>query len=194
MKNSSKYYLLGLGLIALLLVSCSHDRNKPGYQYFDDMVTSLAYETGSENPVFKDGKTNQAPVDGTLARGQLPYDYAAKSADEQTRAGLELQNSVTITAKSLKQGKTQYDIYCAICHGAGGKGDGTIVANGKFTALPTDLTSERVQNFNDGEIFHIITTGSVSGLMGAHGSQINVDDRWMIVNFIKNGLSTKVKK
>lgn len=186
-------YLFGLGIIALILSSCSHDRNKPGYQYVDDMVPSLAYEADSDNPVFKDGKTNQEPVKGTIARGQLPYDYAAKSADEQIRAGLELENPISITEESLNQGKAQFDIYCAICHGTGGKGDGTIVKNGKFTALPTDLTSERVQNFKDGEIFHIITTGSVSGLMGAHGPQVKVDNRWMIVNYIKNGLSTKVK-
>ncbi len=177
-----------------MFASCSHDRNKPGYQYFDDMVTPLSYETDSENPIFKDGKTNQLPVKGTIARGQMPYDYQAKSADEQTRAGIELVNPVSMTEESLKQGKVQFDIYCAICHGAGGKGDGTIVTNGKFTAKPIDLTSERVQNFKDGEIFHIITTGSVSGLMGAHGSQVGVNDRWMIVNYIKNGLSTKVKK
>jgi mono/diheme cytochrome c family protein len=186
-------YLFGLGIIALVLSSCAHDRNKPGYKYFDDMVTPIAYETDSENPVFKDGKTNQMPVDGTIARGHLPYDYGAKSADEQTRAGVELKNPIEKTEESLKQGKVQFDIYCAICHGSGGKGDGTIIVNGKFSAVPTDLTSERVQNFADGEIFHIITTGSVSGLMGAHGPQIKVDDRWMIVNYIKNGLSTKVK-
>lgn len=186
-------FMLGLGVLTLVLASCSHDRNKPGYQYIDDMVPSLAYEADSENPVFKDGKTNQEPVKGTIARGQLPYDYAAKSAEEQVRAGLELKNPVAITEESLKQGKTQYDIYCIVCHGAGGKGDGTIVKNGKFTALPTDLTSERVQNFQDGEIFHVITKGSISGLMGPHGSQVKVDNRWMIVNFIKNGLSAKVK-
>jgi len=193
MIRSSKYYLFSLGLIALLFASCSHDRNTPGYQYIDDMVPSLAYETDSDNPVFKDGKTNQMPVDGTIARGQLPYDYGAKSADEQTRAGLELKNTMAATEESLKLGKTQFDIYCAICHGTTGKGDGTIIANGKFTAVPADLNADRVQNFADGEIFHIITTGSISGLMGAHGSQVEVDDRWMIVNYIKNGLSTKVK-
>ena len=62
-----------------------------------------------------------------------------------------------------------------------------------FTALPADLNAERVQNLPDGEIFHIITTGSISGLMGAHGSQVKVDDRWMIVNYIKNNFSTKAK-
>ncbi len=193
MKLRTKYYFLSLAVTAFLFSSCDHDRNNPGYEYFDDMVVSLAYETDSENPVFKDGKTNQKPVEGTIARGQLPYDFAAKSADEQTRAGVELKNTVAKTNESLTQGKTQYDIYCAICHGTGGKGDGAIVANGKFTAVPTDLLSDRVQNMPDGEVFHVITTGSITGLMGAHGSLVNTDDRWMIVNYIKNGLSTKTK-
>lgn len=174
-------------------MACSHDRNTRGYDYLENMTNSLAYEAGSENPIFKDSITNQPPVEGTLARGQMPYDYEARSADEQTRAGIELKNTIPVSEESLKKGKEQFDIYCAICHGVGGKGDGTIVANGKFTAMPTDLTSDRVQNMADGEIFHIITVGSISGLMGAHGPQVKVDDRWMIANYIKNKFNTKAE-
>jgi len=186
-----KKYILSIGVIALLIASCSHSSKKPGNQYFTDMTTSLAYETYSDNPVFKDGKTNQLPVEGTIARGQMPYNYAAKSADEQIRAGLELVNPIPVNEANLTRGKTQFTIYCAICHGDGGKSDGTLYTSGKFTALPVDLTSERVQNFPDGQIFHVITRGSVAGLMGAHASQIKPTDRWMIVNYIKNGFQVK---
>ncbi|MDF1551076.1 MAG: c-type cytochrome [Bacteroidales bacterium] len=193
MIRSKKYYLLLPGLIILLLTSCSHDRNSRGYEYFNDMVVSTAYETDSENPFFQDGKTNQQPVAGTIARGHLPYEYGAKSADEQVRAGLELQNPIALNEETLTRGKEQFTIYCAVCHGDMAKGDGTIVANGKFAAIPADLNSDRVQSWPDGEIYHVITSGSISGLMGAHASQIQPDDRWMIVNYIKNKFSTKAK-
>ncbi|MFN8257237.1 MAG: c-type cytochrome [Bacteroidales bacterium] len=186
-----KKYLLIISAVAVLTSSCSHSRNKPGRQYFDDMINSLAYESYSPNPVFKDGKTNQLPVKGTIARGHLPYHFAAKSADEQLRAGKELVNPVPVDEASLTKGKALFEVYCAICHGPGGKGDGSLHASGKFTALPADLTSERIVKFEDGQIFHVITVGSVSGLMGPHATQILPNDRWMIVNYIKNNFSDK---
>ena len=189
----AKYYLTSLLAISFLFSSCSHEKKKPGYEYFDDMVVSLAYETDSENPVFKDGKTDQLPVEGTIARGQEVYDYAPKQADEMTRAGKELINPIKMDSVSLETGKKQFTIYCMVCHGEQGKGDGTIVANGKFPARPADLGGDRVTKLKDGEIFYVITSGSISGLMGAHGSQVKVDDRWMIINYIRNGFSTKLK-
>ena len=178
----------------MFIASCSHSRKKPGYEYVNDMVPSVAYDAYSVNPIFKDGKTNQLPVAGTIARGKMPYEYAAKSADEQTRAGKELKNPVATDSISLAKGKELFTIYCAICHGANGKGDGTLYTSGKFTAIPADLTSDRVKNFPDGEIFHVITRGSVSGLMGSHATQIKPINRWMIVNYIKNNFSDKLAK
>jgi len=43
-----------------------------------------------------------------------------------------------------------------------------------------------VQNKPDGEIYHVITMGSLSGLMGPHGSQIRPDKRWMIINYVRS--------
>jgi mono/diheme cytochrome c family protein len=188
-----KKYLLSLLIMTMFIVSCSHSSKKPGNQYFNDMNVSLAYETYSDNPVFKDGKTNQLPVAGTIARGKMPYNYGAKSADEQTRAGKELINPTIINETTLAKGKAQFTIYCAICHGTEGKGDGTLHTSGKFTSIPADLTSERIRNFPDGEIFHVITRGSITGLMGSHATQINPQNRWMIVDYIKNGFSVKAK-
>ncbi len=81
-----------------------------------------------------------------------------------------------------------------ICHGKQGKGDGTLFTSGKFTAQPTNLSEDRIMNMPDGEIYHIITKGSVSGLMGAHASQIKPENRWKIVKYIRNNFSLKVKK
>ncbi len=189
-----KKYILSLSIFLAMFVSCSHTSKKPGREYVNDMVPSVPYDTYSENPNFKDGKTNQLPVAGTISRGYMPYGYAAKSADEQVRAGKELINPVAMDSVSLAKGKEQFKVYCMICHGDGGKGDGTLHTSGKFTALPTDLTSERVKNFADGEIYHVITRGSITGLMGSHAAQIKPMNRWMIVNYIKNNFSVKPNK
>jgi mono/diheme cytochrome c family protein len=184
--------ILSLILVSIVFSSCTHDRKKPGLQYMDDMVTPIAYEDYSPNPVFANGQTEQMPVAGTIARGKMPYPYA-RTADGQKLAGEQLQNPYKASKEILVRGKAKFDIYCMICHGSSGRGDGTLFTSGKFSAPPTDLMGERVQNLPDGEIYHVITKGSIAGLMGAHGSQIKSDDRWKIVTYIKNGCSTKVK-
>ena len=55
-----------------------------------------------------------------------------------------------------------------MCHGNTGKGDGYLVTTGKFNTEVTSLVDEYVQNKPDGEIFHVITIGSISGYMGSH--------------------------
>jgi len=187
-------YFICASVVLMFFSSCGHSSKKPGREYFNDMVVSTAYDAYSENPVFKDGKTNQLPVQGTIARGKMLYPYGAKSAEEQLKAGKELVNAVEVNEANLLKGKELFTVYCAICHGTEGKGDGTLYTSGKFTALPIDLTSERVQNFPDGEIFHVITQGSITGLMGSHASQISIENRWKIVNYVKNQFSVKPVK
>jgi mono/diheme cytochrome c family protein len=190
-KNKLNIFL-SFALLLMFFSSCNHDRNKRGNQYMDDMVTPISYEDYSSNPVFANGQTGQLPVEGTIARGKMPYIYP-KTADGQILAGKELYNPYKISKDVLMKGKEQYDIYCLICHGTTGKGNGTLYESGKFPALPADLSVDRIKNMPDGEIYHIITKGSVSGLMGAHGPQISPENRWKIITFINNKCSVKVK-
>jgi mono/diheme cytochrome c family protein len=115
----------------------------------------------------------------------MPYPYKAKSFDDQKLAGEELANPVVSTPEVLAKGKEQYTIYCSICHGVLGKGDGQLFTSGKFTAKPTSLADSLVQSKKDGEIYHIITVGSISGLMGAHGPQISPESRWNIIHYVR---------
>jgi len=185
-----KYIILLLVLVGLS--SCNHVQEKTYWDYMGnfDMYYSQAYESYSPNKVFKDGKTLQKPIEGTVSREFMPYPFRDKFGDK-TKAGELLKNPLSPTKENLAKGKAKYDVYCAICHGEKGKGDGQLtklVKNGKklYPAPPADLTAGFIQAKPDGEIFHVITMGSA--IMGAHGSQIKTDDRWRIVLYIKNGL------
>ena len=70
LKNTIK----SLAAIALILAfgSCDRDRNTKGWEYFDDMTHSAAYETYTPNPNFADGKTMRNPVEGTIPLGYQP--------------------------------------------------------------------------------------------------------------------------
>lgn len=181
-----KYPVIPVAALTLLLMSCNHDRNQPGYAYMPDMYYSEAYEAFTKNPLFKDSLTMQAPVKGTIARGHYPpYPYKAKSADDQKLAGLELVNPVPSSPEVLAKGKEQYEIFCMNCHGERGDGKGYLFTSKRFTAQPTSLTGDLVKAKPDGEIYHVITLGTLSGLMGAHASQISPEDRWKIVHYVR---------
>lgn len=186
-----KHYKTGFFITTLIVLvalsSCNHDRNHPGWVYAPDMMYSEAYDAYTENPNFENGRTMQLPVKGSIARGSIPYPYE-KTYFGQVAAGKELVNPLEINNEVLATGKEQYDIYCAICHGDQGKGDGYLYTSKLFTVKPTSLVEAYVQNKPDGEIYHIITLGSLSTLMGAHGGQIEPDDRWKIIHYIKQEL------
>lgn len=165
--------------------ACNRNKNNPGYAFFPDMAYSTAYESFTPNPVFSDGQTMRTPAEGTIARDHFPYPYKAKSFDDQVKAGQELHNPFQKSPEILAEGKALYNIFCISCHGVAGKGDGHLYTSKLFPAKPTSLVDPFVQNKPDGEIYHVITLGSISGLMAAHGSQIRPDDRWKIILYVR---------
>ena len=128
----------------------------------------------------------QPPVAGTIARGhEAQYPYKPKNADEQKRAGLELVNPVPASPESLAKGKELYDIFCVNCHGDRGDGQGYLYTSKRFPAMPSNLITDPVKSKPDGEYYHVITLGTLSGLMGAHGSQISPENRWKIIDYVR---------
>jgi len=129
--------------------------------------------------------SEQAQESPALAvpEGTIPFGgrltYAADRAAAQT-----IVNPVEATKASLERGKYKYDTYCAVCHGAGGKGDGPV---GKKFVPPTDLTAEYAQGKTDGDIFYTITAGGMF-IMPPYGDAMEQVDRWHIVNYIKHVL------
>lgn len=188
-KNNQFKTILAITII-LVAVGCKRDNNYTGRAYFPDMAYSYAFETYGSSPNFSDSVVMLTPVDGTIPRGMIPHQYE-KTFDDQQRAGQELINPFEMSKENLQQGKEQYEIYCAMCHGEKGKGDGHLYTSKLFPVQPTSLVGDYVLNKPDGEIFHVITLGSLSGLMGAHGPQIKQDDRWKIVAYVRNGFAVK---
>ena len=91
-------------------------------------------------------------------------------------------NPVPADEVSLTRGEELFKINCVICHGKTGMGDGVIAAFFKFK--PANLTSEIIQSRSDGAIFLTISTG-VSGRMPALNENLNVRDRWDVVNYVR---------
>lgn len=183
LKKINKY----IAAIALIAVfgSCDRDRNNPGWEYFNDMAHSAAYESYSPNPNFADGKTMRNPVEGTIPRGFEPYPYQ-KNDEDRTLAGKTLVNPFEVNEKNLARGKQEFAVFCMNCHGEKGDGKGYLFTSGLYPFPPANLLSAKVRNNPEGEIFHVITVGF--GVMPKHGPQIRPEDRWKIAMYIKEVL------
>ena len=190
MKNIKHIFILLLSLTAFS--SCVQDKNSPGFAYMGehDMYYTKFDKAYTPNNVLPNGQTNQPAPEGSVARESSyfpfhPANITEKVAD-QNKAGEVLKNPVSATDENIAEGKRQYEIFCMDCHGVGGKGDGHLYTAKLFPARPRDLTSKYVQDMPDGTLFFIITEGSVSGLMGPHGTQITPENRWKIVNYLRS--------
>lgn len=168
-----------IALVVLFsLSSCWGDKTKPNYQYMPDMYESVGYETYSENPNFENGMTTQTPVDGTIARGQVPYEYDNTNEGYEA-AKAELKNALEVNEQNLENGKKMYDIYCISCHGKTGVGDGVLVQREKILGVPNYKDRE----LTEGSIYHVIMYGR--NLMGSHASQLTAKERWQVTMYVE---------
>ena len=83
-------------------------------------------------------------------------------------------------ANGLASGAKAVAVNCAMCHGAGGKGDGPQA--GGLPTKPADWTSEALQKQTDGELFWKISTGRGPMPPWKH---LPEKERWEIVNYIR---------
>jgi mono/diheme cytochrome c family protein len=170
----------------ILLSSCWSDKSKPNYQYMPDMYKSVGYETYSENPNYANGITAQLPVEGTIARGQVPYEYE-NTNEGYDAAKLDLKNPLEANEANSENGKKMYTIYCAICHGKTGEGDGELVKREKILGIP----NYKDRDITEGSIYHVIMYGR--NMMGSHASQLTVKERWQVTMYAQQ-LRTELLK
>lgn len=182
---STKIIILILGLSLFFLTSCDYNRRTTGWEYFDDMAHSAAYESYTPNPNFADGKTMQPPVEGTIPRGIKPYAYK-KTDEDRAMAASTLVNTFEANLDNIERGKREYGIYCINCHGPKGDGQGQLFVRKKYPYPPANLLSEKMRANPEADIYHVITVGH--GIMAEHGSMIQPSDRWKIAMYIKQEL------
>jgi mono/diheme cytochrome c family protein len=96
-------------------------------------------------------------------------------------AGRTLVNPIAKSPESLARGREIFDMHCIVCHGAEGRGDGLV--GQKFVPQPMELNFDYVQLQPDGQIFYTISHGSLA--MPFYREAIAAEDRWHVVNFIK---------
>ncbi len=158
-----------LGLLAVLaLAGCRQD-----------MHDQPRFKPLAKSDFYGDLRSARAPVEGTVARGQLhedayfytgkvgsnPGDYLPFAADEEV----------------LARGRERFNIYCSPCHSQLGDGNGVIVQRGY--RQPPSYHTERLRKAPLGYFFDVMTNGF--GAMPDYAAQISARDRWNIVAYIR---------
>jgi len=183
MKSVSKIFILVL--IGSTLWSCQ-DNSRPNYQFFPNMYEPVGYEAYGEYEVFPNSQEALLPVEGTIARGYSLYDY--NNTNEGYEAALKsLKSPLEVSEIDPKRGKELYDIYCGICHGNKGAGQGTLVKREKILGVP----SYADRAITTGSIYHVIYYGKNS--MGSYANLLNEEERWQVTAYVEALRSELIK-
>ena len=182
---------------------------------FDDMDYQNKYKAQGENAFFADGRDARPPVAGTVARGTGLQPAKVFSADFK-RA--ESKNPSFVTGKdnkgaflagfpekslsftngklndykvsqyTLDVGRGKYQIYCAVCHGQAGDGNGIMKVRSAIegdAAIVTiaSLQTPIIRAYPNGQIYDVITNGK-NTMMG-YGDKLSPEERWAVVAYVR---------
>ena len=177
MKNL--YKILLVTILVGAFTSCQKD-SRPNYQYMPNMYESVSYETYGEYDVFPNSSEALIPAEGSIARGMSAYDYK-NTEDDYQAAKAGLTSPLDSASVDLERGKVLYDIYCGICHGNKGAGQGTLAKREKILGIPSYADAGRA--ITTGSIYHVIYYGRNS--MGSYAAQINEEERWQVTAYVE---------
>jgi hypothetical protein len=143
------------------------------FNWMDDQEKVIPQQ---HDVIFADGYGMRTPVKGTVSRELLPYMYNNKPEE----AGKNLVNPLIPNKKNFALGEAKFNIYCSPCHGFNGEGESRL--RGQFPNPPS-LHSEKVRNWSDGRIFHVLTEGQ--NIMPSYASQLTREERWAVVLYVR---------
>ncbi|MDT0557731.1 cytochrome c [Ichthyenterobacterium sp. W332] len=177
MKRALKYIIVLVMFVGLM--SCNKNA-RPNYQYMPNMYEPISYEAYQESNAFANGVEAQLPADGTIPRGDyMPYEID-NTNEGYDLAKASLTNPLDSTQVDAARGKELYDIYCGICHGIKGNGQGKLVQREKILGVPSYDDAGRA--ITEGSVYHVIYYGK--NTMGSYANQLNEEERWQVTSYV----------
>ena len=190
-----KIFISSFIIVAVTLaVSCSDVQRTPGRVYMPDMAYSRAYETYAttdsiKGELLKRGiHFSNTPVPGTIKRGELfPFLLTKDAAGDSSNYVAAKQVKSPLMSMDTVEAERLYLVNCAICHGPKLDGNGPLYkgGDGPFTAAPAQFIGKaQYEVMPAGQMFYSVTYGK--NKMGSYASQLNTEQRWMVVDYIKS--------
>ena len=144
-----------------------------------DMHDQPKYRPLRGSELFEDKRSARPLVEGTVARGTLREDAAYYTG--KTAAGFVTEIPVELTPEILARGQSQFQVFCAPCHGRTGRGDGMVVQRG--FKKPSSYHVDRLRQMPIGYFYDVIGTGF--GAMADYAAQVPPKDRWAIAAYLR---------
>lgn len=170
---------IGIVLGLVLLVSCQND-SAPNYQFMPNMYEPVGYETYGKVRFLPSTMEAMQPVENTISRGWMPYgldnDLEGKELSRENPSPLDSLDVET----NLAKGAELYAIYCAICHGVKGDGQGTLVKREKILGVPS--YADQARDITVGSTYHAVYYGL--NAMGSYANQLNYEERWQVSEYV----------
>lgn len=203
-----RYFFLAYALVALTVVGIfgvhGQKFTKPPIRIFPDMDEQDKLRAQKPDPFFADGHGGRLPVTQTQPRGFNPtgekiiggiheyefggqpgYYYSGRMGEAY---GNGMPEELKLDDKSaeelIRRGAERFGIYCAVCHGTSGNGEGITASFGVpvNTNVNAKLNSLVPGTYPDGRLFETISKGM--GRMSGYAQTIPVRDRWAIIAYI----------
>lgn len=186
-------------------------RQYAGLDMYDQPKVYTPYEASD---FFEDKLSARPLVAGTIPRREVYADRSSVGVEPLKYAGDAFPPGFPTDGPELKKvlenGQLKYNIYCSVCHGQTGLGDGMIVQRG-FSRPPSFVVpgdegvrtemekgdpyrwqrTEYMQTATPRHIHTAITNGF--GAMYSYGERVADKDRWAIAAYIKALQSTPVE-
>ena len=187
------YVLLIISVVSILGFRGASSEKTP-LEIFPDMDNQARFRAQGENTFFSDARDDRPIPAHTVARGNfLSYAnvFSADFSDEQLGDTIYNEGKSTdgtyydgfpvdVNEALMKIGEEKYGIFCAVCHGAAGDGNGVTKPYG---VLAPSFHDERLRGVAAGEIFETISNGK--GLMYGLKDRLSPKERWAIVLYLR---------
>lgn len=181
--------LAALAVCALTIMGCKKE----------DMAVQPKLRTYEPTVMFKDGSEARPLVAGVVSRppgkGTPGIPFAQRWAPGPDGSADVPPASVIpfpVTREFIARGQERYNIYCAVCHGRLGDGNGMIAQRGFVP--PPSFHNDRLSDPNqtpDSHFYDVISNGY--GAMFSYAERVAPNDRWAITSYIRV-LQTSVKQ
>jgi len=202
-----RYFLITVALLFAASISFLGKRSdtftRPPWQVFPDMDDQEKYLPQRTSYFFEDGRTDRPVPEGVVHRGNeidvkdvFSPDYVAERfGDDPETIGLytgldtdgNLYSGIPLEAtdENFSLGHSKYELYCSVCHGTFGDGNGPAKAFGLGNAASFHDPNRQIAPIGkpEGGIFKVLVEGVAGGASGmvSFADRLTPKERWAVI-------------
>lgn len=194
-----KYFVSIFVFVCITVVSILGFRGtkftKTPLYIFPDMDIQAKYQPQGKNDFFANQSNDRPVVAGTVMRGygsenkevfNKDYVYAPalnpslysgkdEAGDFISEFPLEVTNEI------MELGRDKYSIFCMVCHGASGDGNGITKQYGMVATA--SYHDDRLRSMPIGELFDTVTNGKKTML--PYADKLSPAERWAVIAYVR---------